>query len=188
MDLKALEKDILDVTVDTFMSVIAEGVQLRKFNGVVIHHSYYPDKPLWGRDYARIFNQTQKYACGWSNGLGNHFVITHNPDNPKEIRIQCSSRWVRQIPASHTLNRKGIKLTEGGEAKAVKPNESMIGICFVGNYDINTLPPETYLAAKPFVDVLLRNANIPRENIFGHYTFDFKSCPGRRFDVSFFRR
>lgn len=188
MDLKTLESNILDVTVDNFMSKIGPTVTPRKFNGLVLHHSYAPDKPLWGRDYGRIFNQFHKYSNGWSNGLGYHFVITHNPENPKDIRIQCSYRWVSQIVGSHALNRKGMKLTEGGVVKDIKPNESMVGVCFVGNFDVNTMPPETYLAAKQFIDVLLRNCNIPRENIFGHYVFDFKSCPGRRFDVAFFRR
>lgn len=188
MDLKTLEGCIKDVTADNFMAAIDPSIAQRKFTGVVLHHSYAPDKPLWGRDYARIFNHFHKYSNGWSNGLGYHFVIAHNPDNPGEIRIQCSYRWTNQIVGSHALNRKGMKLDIGGQPTPVKPNESMVGICFVGNYDINTMPPETYLAAKPFVDLLLRNLSIPRENIFGHYVFDFKSCPGRRFDVPFFRR
>jgi hypothetical protein len=61
-------------------------------------------------------------------------------------------------------------------------------LCFVGNFDINVLPPETYLKTKEFTDILLHRLNIPRDAIYGHYIFDWKSCPGRRLDTLFFKR
>lgn len=181
MDLKALEAAIVDVTTDSFMSVV-KVPEVKKYNGIVLHHSYAPERPIWGRDYGVIFNRFHSQANGWANGLGYQFVLTWNPSNPKETRIQASYRWVNQLVGAHTLNRKK-QVTDG-----LAPNETMVGLCIVGNFDINPLPPETYLEAKKFVDVLLATLNIPRTNIYGHYQFDYKTCPGKRMDVAFFRR
>jgi hypothetical protein len=64
----------------------------------------------------------------------------------------------------------------------------MVGICFIGNFDVFPLPVEVYIQSKLFTDVLLSKLRIPREAVYGHFQWDFRTCPGRKMDLSFFRR
>ena len=182
MDVQTLGAEIVDVDVSNFLTVV-KATECRRFTGVVLHHSMLPERPIWGVDYARALNQFHFDACGWNYGLGYQFVVSWNVVDPKQVRIQASYRWVHQLIGAHTQDRKG-----SGKSSAGPPNETMIGICFVGNYDAFTLPPETYLALKPFVEMLLAKLNIPRQNVYGAYAFEQTTSPGRKFDTAFFRR
>lgn len=182
MDLKSLEAAITDVTPDTFLDVV-KASSMRDWRGIILHHSYHPDRPVWGKDYARSINNYHKFAHNYTNGLGYQFVISWNPSNPKDIRIQCSYRWVHQLVGAHTVARKKNDILCDST-----PNESMVGICFIGNFDVFPLPVEVYIQSKLFTDVLLSKLRIPREAVYGHFQWDFRTCPGRKMDLSFFRR
>lgn len=184
ISLEELQQAIVDIDINdlsTIDKVIVNGVKPKNWKGIVLHHSYKPDVPRAGVDYAKIFNDYH-YGLGWMRGLGYQFVITWNAENPSApIRVQASYRWVNQCVGSHSLNRKKKDLME-------RPNEDAIGICFVGNFDSIVLPIEVYIQAKKLITYLRDKYNIPSDKVLGHYSLDFKSCPGRRFDIDFFRR
>lgn len=177
-----LTKGIDIVTKDTFMGVILPEVEIRNWTGIVLHHSYKPDLPVGGVNYAEIFNSFHYSACKWENGLGYQFVITYDPkDLTKRVTIYSSYRWKTQIKGSHCLNSKHQNMY-------VSPNASYIGICLVGNYDIYEVPNEIYIQEKEFVDAICNEFSISKEMIFGHSFFENKSCPGVKFNVDFFKK
>jgi len=183
VDLKSLEAELQDVNEDNFLSVV-KADELRTWKGIILHHSYHPDKPVWKKNYGRSLNNYHKFAHNYSNGLGYQFVVTWNPRNPETpIRIQCSYRWVHQLVGAHTTARKTARINVDST-----PNECMIGLCIVGNFDIFPVPPELYTQLKVFTNALMSKLRIPRDAVYGHYQFDYKTCPGKKMDIPFFRR
>jgi hypothetical protein len=88
--------------------------------------------------------------------------------------------------------------TSGAHTKELGMNSKSIGICVVGNYDI--IPPSIeYLEIlKKICYAYMINYSIPTKNVLGHREvglmagFDwkkgqFKTCPGRLFDMTAFR-
>jgi len=157
------------------------GVEVRNWKGIVLHHSYKPDLPIVGVNYAEVFNTFHYTACKWENGLGYQFVITYNPkDLAEPITIYSSYRWKTQIKGAHCLNTLHKDLY-------LNPNASYIGVCLVGNYDIYEVPKEVYKQEKEFIDALCKEFSISKELIFGHDFFENKTCPGTKFDVDFLK-
>ena len=60
-----------------------------------------------------------------------------------------------------------------------------IGICMIGNFEIDTVPPEQYQALVKLTKKLMRKYDIPVENVSGHGKVDGEStkCPGRNFPL-----
>jgi len=86
----------------------------------------------------------------------------------------------------------------GAHAREMGMNRKAIGICFVGNFDPGSPPENLLKRGDDLIDWLMDLYDIPPENILGHREiglmagFDwekgqFKSCPGRRFDMDKFR-
>ena len=88
--------------------------------------------------------------------------------------------------------------TAGAHTKELGMNSRSIGICVVGNYDI-IKPPQAYFEElKKICYAYMINYNIPTKNIIGHrevglmagYDWmkgQYKTCPGRLFDMDAFR-
>ena len=108
-------------------------VPLRKWKGIVLHHSWKPEKPKWETNYGKVFDHFHFKTNGWNNGCGYDFVASWNPDNPSEVKIWKTYRWKNQLSGAHTINKKG--------SVGVKyPNKTHIGICVVGDFDHESLP------------------------------------------------
>jgi N-acetylmuramoyl-L-alanine amidase len=86
----------------------------------------------------------------------------------------------------------------GAHTKELGMNSKSIGICVVGDYDA-IAPAQGYLdKLRELCNAYMINYNIPTKNILGHREvgfmagFDwtkgqFKTCPGRLFDMAAFR-
>jgi hypothetical protein len=81
----------------------------------------------------------------------------------------------------------GRELDQEG-AHCVGMNTRAIGICFVGNFDEATPPPDQWKAGVRFVRSLCRNLLIPMVAVVAHRDYAQKSCPGKLFDIGLFRR
>lgn len=63
-------------------------------------------------------------------------------------------------------------------------NHDTLGICFVGNYDIDEVPPEQWNMGIKFVTSLCVILKISPSMIYGHHEFNpNKTCPGTKFPV-----
>jgi len=73
-------------------------------------------------------------------------------------------------------------------------NENSIGICFVGNYDLEFPDPQMWELGLRLVGSLCDVLSIPKErydhfrSVTGHRDHSAKSCPGHNFDLDKFIR
>jgi N-acetylmuramoyl-L-alanine amidase len=81
----------------------------------------------------------------------------------------------------------GRMLNETG-AHCIGLNQKSIGICMIGNFDIE--PPSINVLSKcrRVCRSLMEIFNIPAERVQGHREYaNYKSCPGSLFDLDIFR-
>lgn len=154
--------------------------EVRHWLGITFHHSKVPRLPKWRVDYAKAFNNFHYRKNQWSLGLGYHFVVTWNPDEPSLTRCQASYRWVHQLNGAHTQNLRQVAI--GGEL--FRPNESTIGVCLVGDFETVSPPPECYQTLAALTQALVGGLWIKPSMIFRHDQFKDKICPGKNFLVS----
>ena len=69
----------------------------------------------------------------------------------------------------------------GGHTKGM--NESAIGICLVGNYDVELPTMEKYFKIIGLCKILMEMFGIPKENIKRHSDYAQKTCPGKLFKL-----
>lgn len=136
-------------------------------NQVVIHHSATKDSGTvsWGA-IERFHIDTNKW-----NDIGYHYGVELVGD------------------AAYAL----VGRAEHKRAAAVKElnvNETGIHICVVGDFDVAPPPPVVLdvLVRRVLIPVMERWA-IPPSRIFGHRDYaNYKSCPGKYFDLEALRK
>ncbi len=63
-------------------------------------------------------------------------------------------------------------------------NESSLGFCFVGNFDIDSPPYEQLIVGAKVIKYWMRLFNIPLEEVYPHRHFaSYKTCPGAKFEM-----
>lgn len=67
-------------------------------------------------------------------------------------------------------------------------NDRSLGICFVGNFDIDTPEDSQLMVGKNLVRSLLDIYGLDRDAVKGHRDFSEKTCPGELFPIDEFRR
>lgn len=170
-----LENEILDINIENIFDVI-KSTYYRDYNSIIIHHTYSPDIPNWSRNYGKIINRYHYEINGWNYGLGYNLLLTWNPNNENEFRLQTSYRWNYQVKGAHTINRTNF-------LNGLDPNSYSIGIGIVGNFDIYFPSASLYSKIKEIINILCQRFNISSNNIYGHYQFDYKTCPGKNFHI-----
>lgn len=130
-------------------------------NKIIIHHSLTKDSDTvsWGaiRNYHK--------SIGW-NDIGYHFGI-EKLRGQSEILV---GRMPDQIGAHCRRN-----------------NSDSIGICFIGNFDIQIPTVESWNLGVDLCKYLVRAFGI--KDIAGHRDFNKnKTCPGKLFNMTRFRR
>ena len=132
---------------------------MREINKIIVHHSFTADHELLSS-----FDAIKRYHMN-NNGMQNiayHYVI----------------EFVNSKPYVHV----GRSLETTG-AHCKNQNETSIGICIVGNFDIETQAIEIENKLVDLCDALMRKFQIGIFNIFPHHFFaPYKSCPGHKFD------
>lgn len=129
---------------------------------IILHHSLTKDSDTvsWGpiREFHTLIN-------GWTD-IGYHFGI-------ENLRGQT------EILAGRMPDKTGAHC--GGH------NTGSIGVCFIGNFDADFVPASSWDAGVKLCRFLTRAYGI--REIKGHREFNpHKSCPGKNFNLSKFRR
>ena len=135
---------------------------------IVIHHS---DTTAGS---AQSFDQNHREKRGW-NGLAYDFVIG-NGNGQGDGEIVAGPRWYAQEAGAH--------------AHSTLYNEHGIGICLVGNFEVNTPTPEQMAALRELVRRLCARYEIGLINIVGHNQIrqgGSTACPGKFFSLPEFR-
>lgn len=131
----------------------------KKWTHIILHHS-------WSQDSGNIHNWQEIGAYhtkvkGW-NAIGYHWGI----ENYEGAHRYCVGRGMDCVGA-HT---QGM-------------NDTSIGICLVGEYDSKEPLDCQYWMLAELCKDLMRDFQIPIENIRRHSEYAEKTCPGKMFDM-----
>ena len=139
----------------------------RPWKWIVIHHSATPSGS------ASEFDKMHK-AKGWDE-LGYHFVIGNGTQSGNG-QVEVGPRWPKQKWGAHAKTPDN------------KYNDYGIGICLVGNFDIERPTPQQTQALSKLVAYLMRTYKIPASNVLGHRDTKPTDCPGRNINIAQIRR
>ncbi|HEX8524852.1 MAG TPA: peptidoglycan recognition family protein [Tepidisphaeraceae bacterium] len=130
----------------------------RPWRWIVIHHSASPSGSM------NVFDKEHK-AKGW-DGVGYHFVIG-NGTNSTDGQVEVTPRWPIQKWGAHAKTADN------------KFNEYGIGICMVGNFDVEHPTSKQLASLARLVAYLSKTYHIPTTNVIGHRDTKPTDCPGR---------
>lgn len=130
---------------------------------IVIHHSAGPDNRELGWDDIRRYH----LAKGWDS-IGYHLGV--------EL-LEHEYEVLMGRPFHHP----------GAHCKGMGMNWKSIGVCFVGNYDLEHPAEEMLAAAAPHLASLCFLYQIPVDHIKPHHSFWATACPGRYFPMDILR-
>ena len=128
---------------------------------ITVHHSgdkddVNADSIAWLRqvdlNHIKGINHPEPWAC-----IGYHFII------------DPSGRIYEGRPLQYQGAHAGNNLV----------NRLNIGICLIGNFDVQRVPPAQRTALLSSLDRLCLQYGISRASVFGHKKFKVTECPGR---------
>ena len=133
---------------------------------IVLHHSLTKDSGTvsWG-----AIRRYHTKDLGWRD-IGYHFGI-------EMVNDSC------EILLGRMPYETGAHCTQQGM------NNTSLGICFVGNFDIEKPSDIMWKKGLDLCSVLCKAFKVPVDNIHGHnYYAPYKSCPGKLFNVERFKK
>ncbi|MBS3762188.1 MAG: N-acetylmuramoyl-L-alanine amidase [Planctomycetes bacterium] len=135
---------------------------------IVIHHSGTREGS------AAAFDRYHRWHKGWDS-LGYHFVIGNGTQTP-DGQIEVGSRWSEQEIGAHA----GVR----------EFNQRGIGICLVGNFEIDNPTSHQLHSLRVLLQYLMRQYRIPAERIIGHQEVPgaHTKCPGANFPMAELRQ
>lgn len=140
---------------------------------IIIHHSLTKDGKTKDWDAIRKYHMGHN---GWTD-IGYHYGV------------ESVDGIIRIIPG-RAENVQGAHVGDGGF------NSKSLGVCIVGNYDLEPCPAANLGVALDLVQKLMTKYGIKPSNVIGHREAQAmaglvpalrKSCPGRLFDMNDFR-
>ncbi len=132
---------------------------------IILHHSLTRDSKTvsWG-----AIRRYHTKTLGW-NDIGYHFGIELIGNH-------------YQILTGRMMNEAGAHCRENAM------NRRSLGVCFVGDFDLDPPTKAQWDLGIKIVDCLQEVFGIPRNQIFGHRDFaTHKTCPGAAFNIGDFR-
>jgi hypothetical protein len=139
----------------------------RPWKWIVIHHSATPSGS------AAVFDKMHREK-GWDE-LGYHFVIGNGTDSG-DGQVEVGSRWPKQKWGAHAKTPDN------------RFNDFGIGICLVGNFDIERPTARQMQSLAKLTAYLMRTYNIPANNVLGHRDTKPTDCPGRNLNIQLVRQ
>ena len=141
-----------------------------KWQRIVIHHSATPV------DDAMNMHRVHK-ARGMKNGLAYHFVISNGSRKAYDGEVYIGGRWRAQL--------------DGGHMKKRSWNQTSIGICLIGNFELRSPTSKQLTALEGLCEYLMKNCRISKSAITTHKILhkNHTVCPGKYFSLpSFLKR
>jgi N-acetyl-anhydromuramyl-L-alanine amidase AmpD len=143
-------------------------VKSARWTCIVIHHSA---SKAGGADRFDDWHRKR----GWDE-LGYHFVVGNGSDTA-DGQVEVGPRWVAQKHGAHC------------KTKDEYYNQHGIGICLVGNFDVDRPAERQLQSLRRLVAFLTREFDIPPEKILTHGGVTGQThCPGKHFNVEALRR
>lgn len=142
----------------------ATPVRAGRWKHIVIHHTASDKGSL--QSVEMYHRQKRKME----NGMGYHFLIG-NGNNMKDGEIAIGNRWKRQI--------------KGGHLASERQNEVALGICLVGNFEVNKPTAAQMKSLYALTAYLTRRCGVPKKNVTTHTLINIRptACPGKHFSL-----
>ncbi len=136
-------------------------VDRSRWTRIIVHHS------ATSKGGASSFDRYHRHGRGMKNGLAYHFVIG-NGTSTGDGEIEVGGRWKDQLP--------------GGHVRSEKLNETSIGICLVGNFEVQH-PTRMQIKSLGDLTFHLRESLLTTSpEVLGHRDVQKDTvCPGRNF-------
>ena len=136
-----------------------------KWKRIILHHSATPIDDAVNMHKVHL-------ARGMKNGLAYHFVISNGSRKARDGEIYLSNRWKGQL--------------DGGHVKKHSANQTSIGICLIGNFEIRPPTSKQLTALEGLCEYLMKRCNIRVNDVTTHTLFHPKHtvCPGKHFSLS----
>lgn len=135
---------------------------------IILHHSATKDSGTVSWNAIRRYHINE---CKWGD-IGYHFGIEYIEDKGDPLGSY-------EILIGRTIDKAGAHTTG--------KNSNSIGICFVGDFDLQPPPQSQWDAGLKLVRWLCQEFTISKALIYGHRDFANKTCPGIMFDVEKFK-
>jgi N-acetylmuramoyl-L-alanine amidase len=145
---------------------------------VILHHSLTADSKTLSWPAIRP----------WHMGLfgqGDPRLPNYNP-NVKNPMEDIGYHYGIELFQLHYEVLVGRMENEQG-AHCIGQNHTSLGICFGGNFDIESPPEKQWNLGLRLVNSILYRYRLPVEAVYGHCDFANKTCPGTMFDMDKFR-
>jgi hypothetical protein len=142
-------------------------VAANSWKWIVIHHSATP------AGSAAFFDRAHRQK-GWDE-LGYHFVIG-NGTGSRDGQIEVGPRWPKQKWGAHAKTADN------------QFNDYGIGICLVGNFEIDRPTAAQVRALAKLTAYLMQTYHIPADHVIGHGQAKPTGCPGRNVSIAEIRR
>jgi hypothetical protein len=107
--------------------------------------------------------------------MGYHFLIG-NGTNSGDGQIEVGTRWPKQKWGAHTKTPDN------------RFNDYGIGICLVGNFDVQYPSSAQMHSLEKLVAYLMKTYHIPPDHVLGHSDCKSTDCPGKHLSVAVVRR
>ncbi len=140
-----------------------------KWQRIIIHHSATPIDDAVNMHKVHL-------ARGMKNGLAYHFVISNGSRKARDGEIYIGSRWSGQ--------------KDGGHVKKQAWNQTSIGICLIGNFEVRPPTSKQLSALEGLCEYLMKRCNLQAGDVTTHTLFHPKHtvCPGKHFSLTSLRR
>jgi LysM repeat protein len=135
-----------------------------RWRTIVIHHSGSNNDTPKSMD-------AYHHQRGMENGLAYHFVIG-NGVRTGDGEIFITHRWMDQL--------------DGGHLASPIQNRYSIGICLVGNFNLQSPTRKQMESLRALVAYLMDQCNVPKSRVVTHQEINTRptACPGKRFPKS----
>lgn len=140
-----------------------------KWKRIIIHHSATPVDDAVNMHKVHL-------ARGMKNGLAYHFVISNGSRKARDGEIYIGNRWKGQL--------------DGGHVKKQSSNQTSIGICLIGNFEIRPPTSKQLSALEGLCEYLIQRCHLGAKDVTTHTLFHPKHtvCPGKHFSLSGLQR
>lgn len=142
------------------------GTPLERVDWIVVHHSETRSGNV------ELFRWLHRLYFGWED-IGYHYVVGNGADGLSTAGDVAPGR-PESVQGAHVRGHNGNSL----------------GVCLVGNYDVEEPSGPGYHALVELVRSLLRRYQLTPERVRGHREFPgvTKTCPGTCFSMDALRR
>lgn len=156
---------------------------------VIVHHSWSPDTAAMNAHGIRAFHMSYAKDGIILDQWEAEKMIEDGVPGVKKPWSDVGYHYLVEKVAEQYVTIVGRPLWRyGAHCKSGGMNGKALGVCVVGNFDVECPKPKQWEATIKIVGSLAIVFGIPIERVRGHRDYaDYKSCPGKLFDMSLFR-